>query len=53
MRHFLVMLMVAVMGFGLAVEHAEARRMGGGGNVGSFSRSAALARPAGADRPLR
>ena len=40
MRHFLVMLMVAVMGFGLAVEHAEARRMGGGGNVGSFSRSA-------------
>ncbi|MCE8003752.1 Tim44 domain-containing protein [Billgrantia ethanolica] len=40
MRHFMVMLMVAVMGFGLAVEHAEARRMGGGGNVGSFSRSA-------------
>ncbi|MDX5435450.1 MAG: 39S ribosomal protein L45 [Halomonas sp.] len=40
MRHFLVMLMVAVLGFGLAVEHAEARRMGGGGNVGSFSRSA-------------
>ena len=40
MRHFLVMLTVAVMGFGLAVEHAEARRMGGGGNVGSFSRSA-------------
>jgi predicted lipid-binding transport protein (Tim44 family) len=40
MRHFLVMLMVAVMGVGLAVEHAEARRMGGGGNVGSFSRSA-------------
>jgi predicted lipid-binding transport protein (Tim44 family) len=40
MRHFLAMLMVAVMGFGLAVEHAEARRMGGGGNVGSFSRSA-------------
>ncbi|NLC21113.1 MAG: transporter, partial [Halomonadaceae bacterium] len=32
MRHFLVMLTVAVMGFGLAVEHAEARRMGGGGN---------------------
>ncbi|MGR2738354.1 Tim44 domain-containing protein [Billgrantia sp. Q4P2] len=40
MRHFLVMLMVAVLGFGLAVEHAEARRLGGGGNVGSFSRSA-------------
>ncbi|MBA2778232.1 Tim44 domain-containing protein [Billgrantia kenyensis] len=40
MRHFLVMLMVAVMGVGLAVEHAEARRMGGGGNVGNFSRSA-------------
>ncbi|MGQ4878311.1 Tim44 domain-containing protein [Billgrantia sp. LNSP4103-1] len=40
MRHFLVMLMVAMLGFGLAVEHAEARRLGGGGNVGSFSRSA-------------
>ncbi|MFQ3786717.1 Tim44 domain-containing protein [Halomonas sp. A29] len=40
MRHILVMLMVAVLGFGLAVEHAEARRLGGGGNVGSFSRSA-------------
>src|SRR5690554_7791638 len=40
MRHFLVMLMVAVMGFGLAVDHAEARRMGGGGKIGSFSRSA-------------
>ncbi|WP_111412798.1 Tim44 domain-containing protein [Billgrantia lactosivorans] len=40
MRHLFVMLMVAVLGFGLAVEHAEARRLGGGGNVGSFSRSA-------------
>lgn len=40
MRHFLVMMMVAMMGFGLAIEHAEARRMGGGGNVGNFSRSA-------------
>lgn len=40
MRHFLVMFMVAVLGFGLAVEHAEARRMGGGGKIGSFSRSA-------------
>ncbi|QOR37386.1 Tim44 domain-containing protein [Billgrantia diversa] len=40
MRHFLVMLMVAVLGFGLAVEHAEARRLGGGSNVGSFSRQA-------------
>lgn len=40
MRHFLVMLMVAMLGFGLAVEHAEARRLGGGGSIGSFSRSA-------------
>ncbi|QJQ96845.1 MULTISPECIES: Tim44 domain-containing protein [Halomonadaceae] len=40
MRNFFIMLMVGMMGFGLAVEHAEARRMGGGGNIGSVSRSA-------------
>ncbi|MDX5377898.1 MAG: 39S ribosomal protein L45 [Halomonas sp.] len=40
MRHILIMLMVAVLGAGLAVEHAEARRLGGGSSVGSFSRSA-------------
>lgn len=40
MRNLFVMLLVGMMGFGLAIEHAEARRMGGGGNIGSFSRSA-------------
>lgn len=40
MRQLFVMLLVGVLGFGLAVNDAEARRLGGGGNVGSFSRSA-------------
>ncbi|MBF8222584.1 Tim44 domain-containing protein [Halomonas sp. 328] len=40
MRHLFIMLLVGVLGFGLAVDYAEARRMGGGGNVGSVSRSA-------------
>lgn len=40
MRNLFVMLLVGMMGFGLAIEYAEARRMGGGGNIGSFSRSA-------------
>ncbi|MGR4070015.1 Tim44 domain-containing protein [Billgrantia sp. C5P2] len=56
MRHFLVMLMVAVLGFGLAVEHAEARRLGGGSNVGSFSRQATApkqAAPAPQAQPTR
>lgn len=40
MRHLLVMIMVSVLGFGLAVDHAEARRLGGGKSVGSFSQQA-------------
>lgn len=40
MRNLFVMLLVGMMGFGLAIEYAEARRMGGGGNIGNFSRSA-------------
>ena len=40
MRNLFVMLLVGMMGFGLAIDYAEARRMGGGGNIGSFSRSA-------------
>ncbi|WP_444985572.1 Tim44 domain-containing protein [Halomonas mongoliensis] len=40
MRHLLVMLVVGLFTLGPALEFAEARRMGGGGNVGSFSRSA-------------
>ena len=40
LRKFFAMLLVSVMGFSAAIEHAEARRMGGGGNVGSMSRSA-------------
>ncbi|SFT79117.1 Tim44 domain-containing protein [Halomonas saccharevitans] len=39
MRHLFVMLMVGVLGFGLAVDHADARRMGGGKSFGSQSRS--------------
>lgn len=46
MRQLLVMLVVGVLGFALAVDHAEARRMGGGGNVGNYSRS--VDRPAAA-----
>ena len=40
MRHLLVMLVVGLFTLGPALDYAEARRMGGGGNVGSFSRSA-------------
>lgn len=40
LRQFFAMLLISVMGFSAAIEHAEARRMGGGGNVGSMSRSA-------------
>mgnify|MGYP001176053001 FL=1 len=40
MRHLLVMILVGVMGFGLAVDSADARRLGGGKSVGSYSRQA-------------
>ncbi|WP_030074630.1 Tim44 domain-containing protein [Halomonas alkaliantarctica] len=40
LRQFFVMLLVSVMGFSAAVEYAEARRLGGGSNMGSVSRSA-------------
>lgn len=40
MRHFFIMLMVATLGFGAAIDHAEARRMGGGKSMGGYSRSA-------------
>ena len=40
MRHLLVMLVVGLFTLGPALDYAEARRLGGGGNVGSFSRSA-------------
>jgi len=40
LRQLFVMLLVSVMGFGLAVESADARRLGGGASSGSFSRSA-------------
>jgi len=39
MRHLLVMIMVGLLGFGAAVDHAEARRLGGGKSFGSYSRS--------------
>ncbi|SEL39930.1 Tim44 domain-containing protein [Halomonas daqiaonensis] len=39
MRHLLVMIVVGVLGFGLAVDHAEARRLGGGKTFGSQSRT--------------
>lgn len=40
MRNLFVMLLVGLLGFGLAVDHAEAKRMGGGKSFGSYSRSA-------------
>lgn len=40
MRHFFIMLMVGMLGFGAAIDHAEARRMGGGKSMGGYSRSA-------------
>lgn len=40
MRQFLVMLVVGFLSLGPALEYAEARRMGGGSNIGSVSRSA-------------
>lgn len=46
LRHFfvinrlIVMLLVAILGVGLAVDSADARRIGGGKSVGSFSRQA-------------
>ncbi|WP_251976932.1 Tim44 domain-containing protein [Salinicola avicenniae] len=39
MRHLLVMLMVGLLGFAGAIEHADARRFGGGKSFGSYSRS--------------
>ncbi|WP_048307812.1 Tim44 domain-containing protein [Halomonas sp. PR-M31] len=40
MRNLFVMLLVGLLGFGLAVDHAEAKRFGGGKSFGSQSRSA-------------
>lgn len=40
MRNFFIMLLVGMLGFGLAVDYAEARRLGGGKSFGSVSRSA-------------
>lgn len=39
MRHFMIMLLVGMLGFSLAIDDAEARRLGGGKSFGSFSRS--------------
>lgn len=39
MRNLIIMLLVGMMGLGLAIDHAEARRLGGGKSFGSFSRS--------------
>ncbi|PXX98091.1 Tim44 domain-containing protein [Halomonas sp. LBP4] len=46
MRHLLIMLVVGVLGFGLAVDHADARRLGGGKSFGTQSRT--VERPAAA-----
>ncbi|MBZ5486955.1 Tim44 domain-containing protein [Halomonas aquamarina] len=40
LRQLFIMLLVSTLGFGLAIESADARRMGGGNNMGSVSRSA-------------
>ncbi|MFC3284268.1 Tim44 domain-containing protein [Litchfieldella rifensis] len=39
MRNLIIMLLVGMMGLSLAIDHAEARRLGGGKSFGSFSRS--------------
>lgn len=46
MRHLLVMLVVGILGFGLAVDHVDARRLGGGKSFGTQSRT--VERPAAA-----
>lgn len=62
MRHLFVMLIVGLLGFGLAVDDSEARRFGGGKSFGTQSRTAeqpanqaavnrnAQTRPAGSSR---
>ncbi|MCM2973180.1 Tim44 domain-containing protein [Larsenimonas suaedae] len=40
MKHLLITFMVAFMTFGVAVDHADAKRLGGGKSFGSYSRSA-------------
>lgn len=40
MRHLFVMLLVGLLGFTTAIDHAEAKRFGGGKSFGSYSRSA-------------
>ncbi len=40
LRQLFIMLLVSTLGFGLAIESADARRLGGGSNMGSVSRSA-------------
>ncbi|WP_445620785.1 Tim44 domain-containing protein [Kushneria sp. Sum13] len=39
MRHLLITLLIGLMSFGLAVDHADAKRFGGGKSFGSYSRS--------------
>lgn len=50
MRNLFVMLLVGLLGFGLAVDHAEAKRLGGGKSFGSYSRSADSNNAASANR---
>lgn len=40
MRNLLVTLLIGLLGLGLAIDHAEAKRLGGGKSFGSYSRSA-------------
>lgn len=40
MRNLFITLLVGMLGFGLAIDHADARRLGGGKSFGSYSRSA-------------
>jgi len=49
MRHLFIMLVVGVLGFGLAVDHADARRLGGGKSFGNQSSS--VQQPAAAQSP--
>lgn len=50
MRHLIITLLVGFMTFGLAIDNADARRMGGGHSMGSYSRSATSSSSA-AQRP--
>ncbi|MFC0268926.1 Tim44 domain-containing protein [Kushneria aurantia] len=46
LRHLFITLLIGMMTFGMAIEHADARRFGGGSSLGSYSRSSGPAHQA-------